>query len=86
MTNEIMTDTSNLTISGDGTLDIETMARRFLQWQLPENFDSDNGITFIKFGNKGTSYQYKRIPTGTNLLSYDQAIEMIKYITNTGAK
>lgn len=62
--------------------DIERMTQRFLGWPLPENFNPDDGITFSPIVNAGTAHEYKRHPTGTNLLDYDQAKAMIQYIVS----
>ena len=59
---------------------IKHMVDRFLGWKLPENFDPDNGISFERFGNKGTPHQYDRAPSGTNLLDAEQATEMVRYM------
>jgi hypothetical protein len=59
---------------------IKYMAARFCGWKLPDNFNPDNGITFERFGNKGTPFQFERDPSGTNLLCFEQAKEMVKYL------
>jgi len=59
---------------------IKQMAERFLQWPLPEDFNPDGGITFEPIGNKGTAHEFKRLPYGTNLLSYVQALEMVRFM------
>jgi len=59
---------------------IERMVDRFLAWPLPENFSPDGGISFERFGNKGTEHQYERFPTGTNLLDATQAESMIRHL------
>ena len=59
---------------------IKHMVERFLNWRLPENFNPDNGITFERFGNKGTPHQYTREPSGTNLLDAEQATAMVRYM------
>lgn len=59
---------------------IKRMVEQFLRWKLPENFHPDGGISFEPFGNKGTSHQYKREPVGTNLLDYEQATAIVRYM------
>lgn len=57
---------------------INEFVTRFLQWNLPEDFNPDGGISFTKFSKnkEGSIHQYK--PTGTNLFTATQAKEMIK--------
>jgi hypothetical protein len=59
---------------------IKYMVNRFLGYRLPESFRPDGGVTFEKFGNKGTPHQYTREPSGTNLLDADQATEMVRHM------
>lgn len=59
---------------------IERMARQFLNWNLPADFAPDGGVTFEPVGNTGTPYEYRRNPTGTNLLNFNQAVEMIRHM------
>lgn len=58
---------------------IAMMADRFLSWKLPEHFAPDGGITF-----KPTKpYNYNELgwwPVGTNLLTAEQAKDMIRYM------
>lgn len=56
------------------------MAQRFLNWPLPENFAPDGGVSFEPVGNPGTEWEYRNTPTGTNLLDYTQALEMVRHI------
>ena len=56
------------------------MVNRFLCWRLPENFSPDGGISFKVEFNEHTDHPMKHEPTGTNLLSYGQAEEMIKHM------
>jgi hypothetical protein len=56
------------------------MARRFLGWRLPENFHPDAGISFNPVFNKGTRYEGKHKPIGTNLFDADQAEAMVRYM------
>lgn len=59
---------------------INHMVSRFLAWRLPENFAPDGGISFEPVGNAGTLREYKREPTGTNLLDYSQAKAMVLHM------
>lgn len=59
---------------------IKHMVNRFLGWKLPENFNPDGGISFEPICNKHTPLASKREPTGTNLLDYSQAKEMVCYM------
>lgn len=59
---------------------IKHMVSRFLNWKLPENFNPDGGISFVKYGNIGTEHQYKREPSGTNLIGYAEATEMMRHM------
>lgn len=61
---------------------IKTMVERFLGWKLPENFNPDGGISFEPLGNKETIHEFKREPSGTNLLDYEQAKAMVIYMTD----
>ena len=54
----------------------EAVAQRFLGWKLPEDFNPDAGIKFTPVVNKGTKYEHRFEPTGTNLFSYTQAKAM----------
>lgn len=68
-------------MAGEMTDDqIEHMVQRFLQWRLPENFNPDAGISFDPVQNKGTQYEYRHQPVGTNLLDYDQAKAMVRHM------
>lgn len=59
---------------------IKHMVGRFLSWKLPANFNPDNGVSFEPVGNKGTAYEYRREPVGTNLLDADQAEAMVRHL------
>lgn len=59
---------------------IKQMTERFLSWELPENFNPDDGISFEPVANKGTVYERRRQPTGTNLFDYTQAEAMVRYM------
>lgn len=59
---------------------IKHMVQRFLGWKLPEHFNPDGGISFDPIGSKGTPYEFRREPVGTNLLDAQQADAMVRYI------
>ena len=59
---------------------IKHMTERFLGWKLPENFCPDGGITYSPTFNTGTKYEGKNHPSGTNLLDFNQAQAMVRYI------
>lgn len=59
---------------------IERMAGRFLNWKLPADFAPDGGVTFEPVGNRDTGNEYRREPVGTNLLTYNQAVEMVRHM------
>ena len=59
---------------------IKHMVDRFLGWRLPGDFNPDGGISFAPLGNVGTPYEYKRDPSGTNLLDATQADAMVRYL------
>lgn len=63
----------------------DEMVARFLGWKLPADFAPDCGITFEPVGNKGTRFEYRFEPVGTNLLTAVQAREMLEYVLATGA-
>lgn len=60
---------------------INKMVDRFLGWQLPKDFCPDGGIKFERVVN-GQEREYKSQwwPVGTNLLTAEQAREMIKHM------
>lgn len=60
---------------------INHMAQRFLQWRLPDDFRPDAGISFKAEFNEHTEHPMKHQPSGTNLLTYAQATEMVRYLT-----
>lgn len=53
---------------------IVEVTNRFLAWRLPEDFYPDGGISFDK------AYKSTHGPSGTNLLNYPQAREMVRHI------
>lgn len=59
---------------------IKHMAARFCGWKLPENFNPDAGISFKPTFNDWMETPMRHNPTGTNLFTYDQAIEMVRYM------
>jgi len=59
---------------------IKQMAERFLAWKLPADFAPDAGISFKAEFNEHTDHPMRHQPTGTNLLSYAQALEMVRWI------
>lgn len=59
---------------------IKHMTERFLSWKLPENFNPDAGISFDPVFNKGTPYEHRYQPTGTNLFDYTQAEAMVRHM------
>jgi hypothetical protein len=59
---------------------IKYMTERFLSWRLPENFRPDAGIGFDPVINKGTPYEHRYEPVGTNLFDYEQAKAMVSYM------
>jgi hypothetical protein len=60
--------------------DVREMAQRFLAWRLPNDFNPDGGISFTPIINGATGQPYAPGPTGTNLLTYTQAIEMVRHL------
>ena len=60
--------------------EIKHLVDRFLGWRLPEDFNPDGGISFAQLGNPGTPHEYKREPSGTNLLNAIQATAMVRYM------
>lgn len=63
---------------------IKRMVEKFLCWELPTDFSPDNGITFDPIGSRGTPYEFRRKPVGTNLLTAQQAEAMIRHILAEG--
>lgn len=53
---------------------INDMVNRFLRWRLPEDFMPDGGISFKRLGD------HFPMPTGTNILNYDQAKELVLFM------
>ena len=59
---------------------IKHMVNRFLNWKLPEHFRPDGGISFEPMGSKGTQYEFRREPVGTNLFDAEQATAMVRHM------
>lgn len=59
---------------------IKYMVNRFLGWPLPKDFSPDGGVEFERIGSKGTPYEFERAPSGTNLLHFQQAEAMVRYM------
>ena len=64
---------------GMATPSIDEMTSRFLQWKLPTDFDPDGGITFSKEHLHPSPAHW---PCGTNLLTYRQAEQMVRFMLN----
>jgi hypothetical protein len=62
---------------------IKHMANRFLGWRLPDDFNPDDGISFDPVSNKGSKYEARRQPTGTNLFTATQAEAMVRYMLDS---
>lgn len=60
---------------------IKHMVDRFLLWKLPYDFSPDAGIMFKPFYNEHTDRPARHEPIGTNLLSAEQASDMVRFIT-----
>ena len=59
---------------------IKHMAEQFLRWKLPDNFNPDGGVSFTPIANAGSPYEHRHTPTGTNLLTYTQALAMVQHM------
>jgi hypothetical protein len=59
---------------------VKRMTDRFLAWKLPANFSPDDGISFDPLSSKGTPFERKREPLGTNLLDATQAAAMVRHL------
>lgn len=59
---------------------IKHMVDRFLSWKLPEDFIPDGGITFRAEFNEHTAHPMKHEPSGTNLLTAEQARKMVEHM------
>lgn len=58
------------------------MVSRFLSWKLPKDFHPDGGMVFIPTKDRG--YDSPHWPVGTNLLTAEQAEQMLKRVTGEG--
>ncbi len=61
---------------------IKHMVDRFLTWKLPTAFNPDGGISFERIAGASGPHPFVREPTGTNLLSADQATAMVRHISD----
>lgn len=59
---------------------IKHMVDRFLNWNLPEDFNPDGGISFKREFNENTPWTMKHEPSGTNLLDAMQADAMVRHM------
>lgn len=57
---------------------MKRMAERFLAWKLPDDFNPDGGIGFDRHDRGAFNRLYW--PTGTNLLTYTQALAMVNHM------
>ena len=55
---------------------VKIMVDRFLCWKLPESFYPDAGIQF----DRRNAYEGPHWPIGTNLLTAEQAAEMVRHM------
>lgn len=55
-------------------LDAYCMADRLMGWKLPDDFRPDGGIAFDPYA------YHREWPTGTNLLTHEQAKAMFEYV------
>ena len=58
---------------------VGAMVSRFLCWKLPKDFHPDGGMVFIP--TRGRGYDSPHWPVGTNLLTAEQAGQMLKHVT-----
>lgn len=63
----------------DGTVEILQAVNRFLGWKLPKEFCPDSFISFDREKHSQWGGYPNSWPTGTNLLTADQAREMFEY-------
>lgn len=59
---------------------LRAMADAFLCWKLPQDFAPDCGISFTPPAKPHPEALYTPWPIGTNLLTFPQALAMIKEI------
>jgi len=60
-------------------VDINAMVNRFLGWKLPKDFQPDSGISFSDINHRFFGGYEKSWPTGTNLLTAEQARAMFEH-------
>lgn len=70
---------------------LQKMVDRFLGWNLPYDFYPDCGINFERTyrgmqGEEPRVYLSTRWPVGTNILTANQAKEMIKHLLGDDIK
>lgn len=64
---------------------MDMMVDRFLTWELPKGFVPDGGISFKPLYPSGLNESgNKRWPIGTNLLTADQARDMLERVVSVG--
>ena len=56
---------------------IKKMAEKFCATDLPKDFDPDGGIRFTPPHHPNHAW-----PTGTNLFTVDQAVEMVRHMVS----
>jgi hypothetical protein len=72
-------------VAQPAAVSVKQMVNRFLGWSLPKTFGPDCGITFD--GRKDDEWnKNKTWPTGTNLLTADEAKAMFEYVLATPAE
>lgn len=57
---------------------IKYMVDRFLSWELPKDFTPDGGVTYTR-----PNYRHPAgdgMPYGTNILDWNQAIQMVRHM------
>ena len=59
---------------------IKHMVDRFLQWELPDSFAPDGGVSFERTYTSFDGSTMKREPVGTNLLTATQAEAMVRHM------
>lgn len=64
----------------DADEQVRKMVSRFLGWKLPTDFSPDAGISFKAEFNEHADHPMKHQPTGTNLLTADQARGMVEFM------
>jgi hypothetical protein len=62
---------------------MDAMVNRFLGWKLPQTFSPDAGVSFTPTGymmSREERFAKGWWPTGTNLLTADEARAMLEYV------